>query len=69
MWKGTQIHDGYEGRINRRAVWYTEHPKYRDPNLNSKKTVAAYDGLIALGLIYKTQRGYVNREMLKGSST
>ena len=69
MWKGTQIQDGYEGRINKRAVWYTEHPQYRDPNLNSKKTVAAYDGLIARGLIYKTQRGYVNREMRKGSST
>ena len=69
LWKGIQIHYGYEGGINKRAGWYSEHPQYRDPHLTFKKTVAAYDGLIALGLIYETQRGYFNRETLEGSIT
>ena len=28
LWKGTQIHDGYEGGINKRAGWYSENPQY-----------------------------------------
>ena len=69
LWKGTQIHDGYEGSIHKRSGWYSEHPQYRDPNLTYKQTIAAYDGLIALGLIHETQRGYFNRETLEGSIT
>ena len=69
LWKGTQIHDGYEGGVNKRAGWYSEYPQYRDPNLTYKQTIAAYDGLIALGLITETQRGYFNQETLEGSIT
>ena len=69
LWRGTQIHDGYEGGINKRAGWYSEHPQYRDPNLTYKQTIAAYDGLIAFGLITETQRGYFNQETLEGSIT
>ena len=69
LWKGTQIHDGYEGSINKRSGWYSEYPQYRDPNLTFKQTIAAYNGLIALGLIEETQRGYFNRETLEGSIT
>ena len=69
LWKGTQIHDGYEGSINKRSGWYSEYPQYRDPNLTFKQTIAAYDGLMALGLIQETQRGYFNRETLEGSIT
>ena len=69
LWKGTQIHDGFEGSIHKRSGWYSEHPQYRDPNLTYKQTIAAYDGLIALGLIQETQRGHFNRETLEGSIT
>ena len=24
LWKGTQIHDGFEGGMNKRAGWYSE---------------------------------------------
>ena len=64
LWKGTQIHDGHEGGVSKRAEWYSEHPQYRDPNLTYKQTIAAYDGLIDLGLIQETQRGSFNRETL-----
>ena len=69
LWKGTQIHEGFEGGINKRAGWYSENSRYRDPNLTFKQTVAAYDGLIKLGLVQETQRGYFNRETLEGSIT
>ncbi|MDB2639058.1 hypothetical protein N9Y91_08680 [Alphaproteobacteria bacterium] len=69
LWKGTQIHEGFEGGINKRAGWYSENSRYRDPNLTYKQTVAAYDGLIKLGLVQETQRGYFNRETLEGSIT
>ena len=69
LWKGTQIHESFEGGINKRAGWYSENSRYRDPNLTFKQTVAAYDGLIKLGLVQETQRGYFNRETLEGSIT
>ena len=69
LWKGTQIHEGFEGGINKRAGWYSENSRYRDPNLTYKQSVAAYDGLIKLGLVQETQRGYFNRETLEGSIT
>ena len=69
LWKGTQIHEGFEGGINKRAGWYSQNSRYRDPNLTYKQTVAAYDGLIKLGLVQETQRGYLNRETLEGKIT
>ena len=69
LWKGTQIHDGNEGGINKRAGWYSEHPQYKDPNLTFKQTIAAYNGLIAAGLIQETQRGCLDRETHESSIT
>ena len=69
LWKGTQIHEGFEGGINKRAGWYSENSRYRDPNLTYKQTVAAYEGLIKLGLVQETQRGYLNRETLEDKIT
>ena len=42
LWKGTQIHEGFEGGINKRAGWYSENSRYRDPNLTYKQTVAVH---------------------------
>ena len=69
LWKGTNIHEGFEGGVNKRAGWYSENSRYRDSNLTYKQTVAAYDGLIKLGLVQETQRGYFNRETLEGGIT
>ena len=27
LWKGTQIHDDYEGGVNKRAGWCSEYPQ------------------------------------------
>lgn len=69
LWKGTQIHEGFEGGINKRAGWYSENSRYRDPNLTFKQTVFAYNGLLKLGLVQETQKGYFNRETLESSIT
>ena len=69
LWKGTKIHDDYEGGVNKRAGWYSECPQYRNPNLTFKQTIAACDGLISLGQIEETQSGYFNKETLEGSIT
>ena len=69
LWKGTQIQEGYEGGINKRAGWYSKPAQYRDPRLTFKQTIAAYDGLIALGLVHETQRGYFSHETLEGKIT
>ena len=69
LWKGTQIHEGFEGGINKRAGWYSENSRYRDPNLTFKQTVFAYNGLIKLDLVQETQKGYFNGETLEGSIT
>jgi hypothetical protein len=69
LWKGTQIHEGFEGGINKRAGWYSENSRYRDPDLTFKQTVFAYNGLLKLDLVQETQKGYFNRETLEGSIT
>ena len=69
LWKGTKIHEGFEGGVNKRAGWYSENSRYKDSNLTFKQTVAAYEGLIKLGLVQETQPGYFNRETLEGSIT
>jgi hypothetical protein len=69
LWKGTRIHDGYEGNFNERAGWYSESSRYRDTNLTFKQTVAAYDGLIKLGLVQEIQKVYFHRENLEGRIT
>ena len=66
LWKGNKIHEGYEGGINKRAVWYFKSPRYRVPNLTFKKTVFAYNGLLKLSLVQETQKGCFNRETLEG---
>ena len=40
LWKGTKIHEGFEGGVNKRAGWHSENSRYRDSNLTYKQTVA-----------------------------
>ena len=41
LWKGTQIQDGFEAGVNKRAGWYSEHPQFKRPNLSSLKKMTA----------------------------
>ena len=57
VWKGTAISPNYESSIHRRANWYSSNPRYRDPNLTYKQTIAAFDGMVELRLVEVTKNG------------
>ena len=42
-WLGVHISSAYECGIHKRSNWYSETPRYRDPNLSYKQTMAAYE--------------------------
>ena len=69
LWKGTQIHEGYEAGINKRSGWYSDVKRYRQAGLTYPQTIAAYDGLQRLHLIRETKAGYLDREKHQGSIT
>ena len=69
LWKGTQIHQGYEAGINKRSNWYSSSERYRQPRLTYRQTVAAYEGLQELNLIKETKTGFLDREAFEGSIT
>ena len=62
LWLGTAIHPEYEVGIHRRSNWYSETPQYRDPNLNFKQAIAAYDGMVATDLIRVAKDGFYDRD-------
>ena len=69
LWKGTQIHEGYEAGINKRSGWYSEIERYRQPGLTYRQTIAAYDGLRQLGLISETRNGFLDRDNFEADIT
>ena len=54
---------------NKSTAYYSESPRYRDPNLTFKQTMAAFDGLIALDMIEVTRNGFFDRETGNGGIT
>ena len=68
-WLGVHISPAYECGIHKRSNWYSETPRYRDHNLTFKQTMAAYDGLQALGMITETKGGYIDRDTGKSDIT
>jgi hypothetical protein len=69
LWNATAISPDYECGINKRTAYYSESPRYRDPNLTFKQTMAAFDGLIALDMIEVTRNGFFDRETGNGGIT
>ena len=69
LWNATAISPDYECGINKRTAYYSESPRYRDPNLTFKQTMAAFDGLIALDMIEVTRNGFFDRETGSGGIT
>ena len=69
LWKGAQIHEGYEAGINKRSGWYSANERYRQPGLTYRQTISAYEGLLHLRLIRETKAGFLDRESLEGSIT
>tara|TARA_B100001093_G_scaffold464767_1_gene481907 strand:+ start:1751 stop:3097 length:1347 start_codon:yes stop_codon:yes gene_type:complete len=69
FWKASAISPQYECGMNKRPAYYSENPRYRDPNLTFKQTMAAFDGLIALDMIEVTRNGFFDRETGNGGIT
>lgn len=69
LWKGTSIHDEYEGSINKRSNWYSHTSRYADKNLTFRQTMAAYEGLIDVKAIRETRGGFLDRDILEGELT
>ena len=69
VWKGTYILPELELSINKNANWYSQFPRYRDPNLTYKQATAAYNGMLVLGMIEETKSGYLDREKGIGELT
>ena len=69
LWKTTAISPDYECGINKRTAYYSESPRHRDPKLNFKQTMAAFDGMIALGMIEVTRNVFFDRDTGVGGTT
>jgi hypothetical protein len=69
LWKAIAISPEYECGINKRTAYYSENPRYRDPNLTFRQTMAAFNGLIVLDMIEVTRNGFFDRETGKGGIT
>jgi hypothetical protein len=69
LWKAVHCIPPKECLINKRSGYYSENPRYRDPLLTYKQTIAAFDGLNMLGFIEVTKEGHYDRETLQGSLT
>lgn len=69
LWKSIHSVPVQECLINKRSGYYSENPRYRDPLLTYKQTIAAFNGLEKLGFIEVTQEGYFDRGTLQGGLT
>ena len=57
LWKAVKSTPIRECSINKRSGWYSENPRYRDPLLTYKQTIAVFKGLLRIGFIEVTQEG------------
>ena len=55
LWKSIHSVPVRECLINKRSGYYSENPRYRDPLLTYKQTIAAFNGLEKLGFIEVTK--------------
>ena len=69
LWKAGAISTEHECGIHKRTAYYSENPRYRDPNLTFKQTMAAFEGMIALGMIEVTRNGFFDRDTGVGDIT
>jgi hypothetical protein len=70
LWKASKCIPAGELSINKRSGYYSEqNERYRDPLLTYKQTMAAFEGLVKLGFVEITQKGYFDRESLEGGLT
>lgn len=69
LWKSIHCIPLRECKINKRAGYYSENPRYRDQLLTYRQMIAAFNGLLALGFIEIRNEGYYDRTIHQGSLT
>lgn len=69
LWKSIHALPVRECSINKRSGYYSENPRYRDPHLTYKQTIAAFNGFEKLGFIEVTKEGHFDRATLQGGLT
>jgi hypothetical protein len=69
LWKSIHSIPRRECKINKRAGYYSENPRYRDPLLTFRQMIAAFNGLLHLDFIEVTHEGVFDRESLQGFLT
>ena len=69
LWKGSQVHEDFEGLINKRSNWYSGSPNFGLPKLSYRTTMSVYQGLKKLNLIRETRAGYFDRVTGEGNVT
>ena len=69
LWKSIHALPVRECSINKRSGFYSENPRYRDPHLTYKQTIAAFNGFEKLGFIEVTKEGHFDRATLQGGLT
>ena len=69
LWKTVKSTPIRECSINKRSGWYSEHPRYRDPLLTYRQTIAVFEGLLKIGFIEVTREGYFDRVIYQGKTT
>ena len=69
LWKAVKSTPIRACSINKRSGWYSENPRYRDPLLTYKQMIAVFEGLLRIGFIEVTEKGYYDRVTLQGGLT
>ena len=69
LWKTVKSTPIRECSINKRSGWYSENPRYRDPLLTYRQTIAVFEGLLKIGFIEVTREGYFDRVIYQGKTT
>ena len=69
LWKACYSIPVRECSINLRSGYYSENPRYRDPQLTFRQIKAVYDALIVMHQIEVTRDGYYDKIKMEGSLT
>lgn len=69
LWKSVHSVPVRECSVFKRSGHYSENPRYRDPLLTYKQTMAAFEGLLSLGFIEVTKVGHFDRGSATGEVT
>ncbi len=69
LWKASKCIPLRSCLINLRSGFYSENPRYRDPNLTYRQVKSVFETMLSMRLIEITQEGYYDKVRMEGSLT